>query len=94
VNPSTFLWLFSLYKGRQCRRENMNLDEAIDQVKAIEGYRYHRLRAEDYRGILDDMHFAEYREEAREFFKDCEIRDIREETLDKYSRYAWMVMPK
>ncbi len=30
----------------------MNLNEAIDQVKAIDGYVYHRLRAEDHYGMV------------------------------------------
>lgn len=44
--------------------------------------------------ILDDMHSQEYRRQAKEFFKDCEIVDLREETLDKYLRYAWMIIPR
>ena len=42
--------------------------------------------------ILDDMHFAAYREEAREFFKDCKIIDLKEETIDEFGRYAWMIV--
>jgi len=42
--------------------------------------------------ILDDMHFQKYRAEAREFFKDNIILDLKIETFDAYDRYAWLVV--
>lgn len=42
--------------------------------------------------ILDDMHFAEYRAQVKEFFKGRTIFDLQDDTKDAYNRYAWMVV--
>lgn len=43
--------------------------------------------------VLDDMHFKLYREAAAEFFKDDLVFDLKEETMDTFGRYSWMIIP-
>jgi SAM-dependent methyltransferase len=43
--------------------------------------------------ILDDMHIAEYRVQAMEFFKSRTIFDLQDDTKDAYNRYACMITP-
>lgn len=42
--------------------------------------------------ILDDMHIAEYRAQAAEFFKNRTIFSLQDDTKDAYDRYVWMVV--
>jgi len=42
--------------------------------------------------ILDDMHFAEYRARAQEFFRNRTIFSLQDDTKDAYDRFAWMVV--
>lgn len=44
--------------------------------------------------VLDDMHIANYRKQARKVYEKDIIIDLIDETKDKYGRYAWMVVPK
>ena len=66
------------------------LDYAIeDRVKLFEFVREHAKVI-----VLDDMHFKLYREEVAKFFKDDLVFDLKEETMDTFGRYSWMIVPK
>jgi hypothetical protein len=44
--------------------------------------------------ILDDMHYADYRRQAKQFFKNDLIIDLTLDTKDTYGRYSWLVIPR
>jgi len=68
----------------------MKLDELIDQIKTLEGYRYHRLRATDHQEMVQCYTFW--------FKKDGEMRDheVRFLVVDKDTpeEEAWVYSMK
>ena len=44
--------------------------------------------------FLDDMQFDSYRLAAADYFKNDIVLDLKIDTLDRYYRYAWMVIPR
>lgn len=66
------------------------LDYKMDERTSL----FHFCREKGKILVLDDLHYKEYHDKVKEFFRNDIIFDLREETTDIYGRYSWMVIPR